>query len=191
MILCPRVRDILFFIIMKNTQIAVNLIRSRRLRRTCELSSQGDLQHLREMFIKVNEDMIRIRGGEPIQGRIYSLILLSETPLTQEDIATSTGYSRSQVSRFLKHMEDNAFIAARSQPGTRTILYEGRSRSFVDNFRGLFSSSRLFIQEKVRVVDYILEELSRAPPEERSRPESMKLHEAARVYSSFMHALME
>ncbi len=143
------------------------------------------------MFIKVNEDMIMVRGGEPIQGRIYSLILLSGTPLTQEDIAASTGYSRSQVSRFLKHMEDNALIAARSQPGTRTILYEGRSRSFVDNFRGLFSYSHQFIQEKVRVIDYILEELSRAPPEERSKPESMKLHEAAKVYSSFMHALLE
>jgi len=143
------------------------------------------------MFIKVNEDMIRVRGGEPIQGRIYSLILLSDKPLTQEDIAASTGYSRSQVSRFLKHMEDNAFIMARSQPGTRTILYEGRSQSFVDNFRGLFSLSRLFIQEKVKVIDYILEEFSRVPPEERSKPESLKLFEAAKVYSSFMHALME
>ncbi|HEX9915932.1 MAG TPA: hypothetical protein VGB32_13535, partial [Candidatus Bathyarchaeia archaeon] len=48
-----------------------------------------------------------------------------------------------------------------------------------------------FIQEKVRIMDYILEELSRAPTEERSRPESMKLREAAKVYSSFMHALLE
>jgi DNA-binding transcriptional regulator GbsR (MarR family) len=55
------------------------------------MEPEDDYQRLRELFLKVNEDMIRVRGGEAVQGRIYASILLSPQPLTQEDIARETG----------------------------------------------------------------------------------------------------
>lgn len=155
------------------------------------MRAQDDYQRLREMFLKVNEDMIRFRGGETIQGRIYASILLSPEPLTQEDIARETGYSRSHVSRFMKNMEENALIVANTQPGSRKMLYEGRSRSLVDSFRGFFALSSKFLQDKVRDIDYILRELSSLPRDQLSRPDYKKLQEAVTIYSSFMHATVE
>jgi len=150
-----------------------------------------DYHRLREMFLRVNEDMIRFRGGETIQGRIYASILLSPEPLTQEDVARETGYSRSHVSRFMKNMEENALIVAKTQPGSRKILYESRSRSLVDSFRGFFALSSKFLQDKVRDIDYIMKELLNLPQEQLSRPDYEKLKEAVTIYSSFMHAVAE
>lgn len=155
------------------------------------MSSDGNYQKLRELFLKVNEDMIRVRGGDAVQGRIYASILLSPEPLTQEDIARETGYSRSHVSRFMRNMEEHSLIVAKTQPGSRKMLYEGRTRSLVDNFRGFFSSSSSFLREKALDIDRIQEELKSLPRDELIRPEYDRLQEAVNVYSSFLHAIIE
>jgi DNA-binding transcriptional regulator GbsR (MarR family) len=152
---------------------------------------EDDYQRLRELFLKVNEDMIRVRGGEAVQGRIYASILLSPQPLTQEDIARETGYSRSHVSRFMKSMEEHSLIVAKTQPGSRKMLYEGRTRSLVDNFRGFFSSSSRFLREKALDIDRILEELTNLPGDQLIQPEYERLQEAVKIYSSFLHAIIE
>jgi hypothetical protein len=91
----------------------------------------------------------------------------------------------------MKNMEENALIVANTQPGSRKMLYKGRSRSLVDGFRGFFALSSKFLQDKVRDIDYILRELSSLPGDRLSRPDYNKLQEAVTIYSSFMHATVE
>ncbi|MHA2235428.1 MAG: helix-turn-helix domain-containing protein, partial [Candidatus Thorarchaeota archaeon] len=60
---------------------------------------------IRASFIQTLEEMVKFRGNDPMIARIYSMIVLSPEPLTQEQISKTTGYSRSQISRYLANLE--------------------------------------------------------------------------------------
>jgi DNA-binding transcriptional regulator GbsR (MarR family) len=78
---------------------------------------------LRTSFIQTLEELVKFRGNDPMIARIYAMTVLSPEPLTQEQIAKETGYSRSQISRYLANLEQRRMITKESKPGSRTQLY--------------------------------------------------------------------
>ena len=85
---------------------------------------------IKTAFVKTLEDLVQFRGNDPMIARIYSMIVLSPEPLTQEQIANRTGYSRSQISRYLANLEQRQMVTKESTPGSRTQLYGGTGCSF-------------------------------------------------------------
>jgi len=155
------------------------------------MAKEDKFIRLKEEFIRINEEMIRFRGSDPIIGKIFAIIILSPTPLTQEDIANETGYSRSQISRLLKGLEEHQLITTRTQPGSRTQLYEGRARSFLDNFRRLFEVAGKFLSEKSVRLDLILGEIKQLPETTKKTAELKKFNEVVSVYDSMIHAYLD
>ena len=152
---------------------------------------EDKFNQLKEEFIKINEAMQRLRGNDPILGKIYALILLSPKPITQEEIANETGYSRSQISRLLKNLENHMFIITRNQPGSREKLYEGHEKSFFDNFMRVFDLSRKLLSEKSDILDDILKEYNNLSDKIKKTPEAEKFEEVVTVFYSMFDAYVE
>ncbi|MFX0093492.1 MAG: GbsR/MarR family transcriptional regulator [Candidatus Hodarchaeota archaeon] len=104
--------------------------------------------NLQQEFIRILEDMFQFRGLDPLLGRIYGIILLSPTPLVQEDLANATKYSRSQISRLLKQLEDTSMVRKQSKPGSKTMFYEATPKSFLNTFRKGVEATQSIITEK-------------------------------------------
>ena len=97
--------------------------------------AEDKFNQIRISFIQTLEEMVKFRGNDPMIARIYAMIVLSPDPLTQEQIAKTTGYSRSQISRYLANLEQRQMITKDSMPGSRTQLYGGETIPFLDGFR--------------------------------------------------------
>ena len=150
-----------------------------------------EYQKLQLAFQGVLEDIVRFRGTEPMQTRIYSIIALSTKPLTQEAISEKTGYSRSQISRYLSVLEQRGMIKKESQPGSRTQLYGGSTRPFFDQFKNGIDISERFVSSRLNVIESIHEELNRLPDEERNSEETKRLHEVVTVFDAWFSSYLE
>jgi DNA-binding transcriptional regulator GbsR (MarR family) len=146
---------------------------------------------LQKAFLGVLEDMVRFRGTEPMTARIYSMIVLSPVPLTQEEISEKTGYSRSQISRYLSNLEHRGLIRKESKPGSRTQLYGGRARSFFDDFKRSIDVSERFVTGKLDVIESILEEWNNLSAEEKNSDEAKRLHEVVTVFEAWFTTYLE
>ncbi|UCE12176.1 MAG: hypothetical protein JSV04_08205, partial [Candidatus Heimdallarchaeota archaeon] len=80
------------------------------------------------------EDIWALRGNDPIAGRIYAIILLSTKPFTQRELAKASGYSRGQISKTLKDLENALFVTRSRQSGSREKIYQVGSESFLKTF---------------------------------------------------------
>ena len=69
------------------------------------MTDTAKFNKLRTAFVQTLEDLVQFRGNDPMIARIYAMTVLSPEPLTQEQIAQATGYSRSQISRYLSNLE--------------------------------------------------------------------------------------
>ncbi|MCK5151785.1 MAG: helix-turn-helix domain-containing protein, partial [Candidatus Thorarchaeota archaeon] len=105
-----------------------------------------DYTRLRTSFVQALEELVKFRGNDPMIARIYAMIILSPEPLTQEQIANTTGYSRSQISRYLANLEQRKMITKESMPGSRTQLYGGDTIPFLDGFRSGLETAERFIK---------------------------------------------
>ena len=140
---------------------------------------------IKSAFVKTLEELVQFRGNDPMIARIYSMIVLSPVPLTQEQIANKTGYSRSQISRYLANLEQREMVTKESTPGSRTQLYGGTAAPFLDNFRRGMETAERFIKTKLEVIEHILREWQTLPADVKSHPESAKLKEAVTVFSAW------
>ncbi len=140
---------------------------------------------LRNAFQEVLEDIVRFRGAEPIMARIYSLIILSTNPVTQEEISEKTGYSRSQISRYLSSLEQRGLIRKEPKPGSRTQLYGGQARSFFNEFKRGIDASERFVTDKLDILESILAEWSNLNEAERNSEEVRRLHEVIIVFEAW------
>ena len=146
---------------------------------------------LQKAFLGVLEDMVRFRGTEPMTARIYSMIILSPEPLTQEEISEKTGYSRSQISRYLSNLEQRGLIRKESKPGSRTQLYGGRAKSFFDEFKRAIDVSERFVTDKLDVIESIHREWNNLPDEEKKSEEAKRLHEVVIVFEAWFTTYLE
>ncbi|MFW9769219.1 MAG: GbsR/MarR family transcriptional regulator [Candidatus Thorarchaeota archaeon] len=146
---------------------------------------------IRASFIRALEDMVKFRGNDPMIARIYAMVVLSPEPLTQEQIAKATGYSRSQISRYLANLEQRQMIRKDSMPGSRTQLYGGETIPFLDGFRAGMETAERFIEKRLEVLNQILEAWQSLPKENRTSPEGKKLLEVVSVFSAWMGSYLD
>jgi DNA-binding transcriptional regulator GbsR (MarR family) len=155
------------------------------------MTGQAKYSRLRSSFVQTLEDLVKFRGNDPMIARIYAMIVLSPTPLTQEQIAESTGYSRSQISRYLSNLEQRRMITKESKPGSRTQLYGGDTIPFLDGFRQGIETAERFIKNKLEVIDHILEEWQVLPKKVKATAESKKLKEVVNVFSAWFGSYLD
>ena len=146
---------------------------------------------IKSAFVKTLEELVQFRGNDPMIARIYSMIVLSPTPLTQEQIAKTTGYSRSQISRYLANLEQRQMITKESTPGSRTQLYGGTTAPFLESFRRGMETSERFVKTKLEIIEHILKEWQTLPAGIKSDPESVKLKEAVTVFSAWFSSYLD
>jgi DNA-binding GntR family transcriptional regulator len=75
-------------------------------------------------------------------GRVYGLLLLSEQPLSLDEIASQLGISKSSVSVATRDLERVGVARRLGQPGSRRVLYEA-SDDMGPTFQALFARIRL------------------------------------------------
>ncbi len=146
---------------------------------------------IKSRFIHTLEEMVKFRGNDPIVARIYAMIVLSPEPLTQEKIAKATGYSRSQISRYLANLEQRKMISKDSMPGSRTQLYGGETIPFLDGFRAGMEVAERFIRKRLEVINQILGSWQTLPHDTRESPEGRKLQEVVSVFSAWMGSYLD
>jgi DNA-binding transcriptional regulator GbsR (MarR family) len=123
--------------------------------------------------------------------RIYAMIVLSPLPLTQVQIAESTGYSRSQISRYLSNLEQRGMITKESKPGSRTQLYGGDTIPFLDGFRQGLETAERFIKSKMEIMDHLLSEWRNLPKTVKDYAETRKLKEVITVFSAWFGSYLD
>jgi DNA-binding transcriptional regulator GbsR (MarR family) len=146
---------------------------------------------IKASFIQTLVDMVKFRGNDPMFARIYSMIVLSPEPLTQEQIANATGYSRSQISRYLANLEQRQMITKDSMPGSRTQLYGGEAIPFLDGFRSGMEVAERFIESRLEVMNHILATWQTLPKETKESAEGKKLKEVVTVFSAWFGSYLD
>lgn len=146
---------------------------------------------LRSAFVQTIEQLVQFRGNDPMIARIYAMIVLSPEPLTQEQIAKTTGYSRSQISRYLANLEQRQMITKEPMPGSRTQLYGGSTKPFLEGFKDGLNTAERFIKSKLDVIDHILKEWQNLPSEVKTSAESKKLKEVVTVFSAWFGSYLD
>jgi DNA-binding transcriptional regulator GbsR (MarR family) len=146
---------------------------------------------LRTSFVQTLEELVKFRGNDPMIARIYAMIALSPEPLTQEQIAKTTGYSRSQISRYLANLEQRQMVSKESMPGSRTLLYGGDTIPFLDGFRMGLETAERFIKSRLEIIDHILDEWKTLPEKTKVNAESKKLKEVVTVFSAWFGSYLD
>jgi DNA-binding transcriptional regulator GbsR (MarR family) len=146
---------------------------------------------LRTSFVQTLEELVKFRGNDPMIARIYAMIVLSPEPLTQEQIAKTTGYSRSQISRYLANLEQRQMVSKESMPGSRTQLYGGDTIPFLDGFRLGLETAERFIKSRLEIMDHILDEWKSLPEKIKVKAESKKLKEVVTVFSAWFGSYLD
>ena len=134
---------------------------------------------------------MKFRGNDPMIARIYAMIVLSPEPLTQEQIAKTTGYSRSQISRYLANLVQRQMITKDSMPGSRTQLYGGETIPFLDGFRSGMEIAERFIKSRLDRMDHILTIWQTLPKANKDSAEGKKLKEVVTVFSAWFGSYLD
>jgi DNA-binding transcriptional regulator GbsR (MarR family) len=153
--------------------------------------TEEKFHQIKKSFIQTLEEMVKFRGNDPMIARIYAMIVLSPDPLTQEQIANSTGYSRSQISRYLANLEQRQMITKDSMPGSRTQLYGGETIPFLDGFRSGMEIAERFIKSRLEMMDHILAAWQELPTDIQEGAEGKKLKEVATVFSAWFGSYLD
>ncbi|MFX1606093.1 MAG: helix-turn-helix domain-containing protein [Promethearchaeota archaeon] len=153
--------------------------------------AEDKFNQIRISFIQTLEEMVRFRGNDPMIARIYAMIVLSPEPLTQEKIAKTTGYSRSQISRYLANLEQRQMITKDSMPGSRTQLYGGETIPFLDGFRSGMEVAERFIKGRMEVMDRILAAWQTLSRDTKESAEGKKLKEVVTVFSAWFGSYLD
>lgn len=115
-----------------------------------ETEERKDISKLEEEISNFFEDLFYDRGGSPLLGRIYALILLTdpESPLLQKDFVDKFGVNPSTISRNLKELENWNLIDRRREPGSREWKYQFDSTSFLELLVNRFEDSAGTLRER-------------------------------------------
>jgi DNA-binding transcriptional regulator GbsR (MarR family) len=155
------------------------------------MAKDKKFNQLRTTFVETLEDLVKFRGNDPMQARIFAMIVLSPEPLTQEKIAKETGYSRSQISRYLSNLEQRQMITKESMPGSRTQLYGGDAIPFLDGFRSALDTAERFLKGRLEIMDHILSEWKSLPDSVKKTKEADKLNEVVSVFSAWFGSYLD
>ncbi|MFX0092182.1 MAG: GbsR/MarR family transcriptional regulator [Candidatus Hodarchaeota archaeon] len=143
------------------------------------------LLNIKKEFTNLLEDIAALRGIDRITGRIYATLLLSTDPLTQQDLEEKTGFSRSQISRTLKALEDSIMVSKKPNPGSRTQLYYGGIRPFLDTFRLQVEETFERFNVKLNDLQRIIEQISELQDTTKNQPEGILLKDVCTVLYAY------
>lgn len=148
-------------------------------------------QQLRIAFVQTLEEIVKFRGNDPMIARIYAMIVLSPEPLTQEQIASKTGYSRSQISRYLSNLEQRRMITKDSQPGSKTQFYGGTAAPFLNGFKEALEIAERFIKNKIEIMNRMNDEWQKLSRTEKQSKEAQKLQEVLSVFTAWFSSYID
>lgn len=59
-----------------------------------------------------------------VEGRVFARLVLSQSPLTQDELMALLGCSRGHVSQAIRNLLEAGFVRKATQPGSRRVVYE-------------------------------------------------------------------
>lgn len=104
-------------------------------------------------------------------GRLFALLLLSDDPLSLDDLAAQLGISKSGVSLAARDLERLALARRLGTPGSRRVLYEA-----TDSMEPVFLAGFARIRSQLDQIRRANPLLARGPAKNRMR-EMIELHE--------------
>ena len=167
-----------------------NLCKHARLTILSNNKRNNNLEKLQEEFVKIIEQSKKIKGGDTLHGKVFAYIILSDKPLTQEDIAEKTGYSRSQISRVLQYLDDGNLLDINTEAGSKTKYYKAR-KSFISQLDDWMKRFEVFVGEKSSVFETLLQEWKVLEPELKDSEEGKRFYEVVVGYYSYFKAFSD
>jgi hypothetical protein len=82
-------------------------------------------------------------------------------------------------------------ITKESMPGSRTQLYGGDTMPFLDGFRLGMETAEKFLENRVEIMNHILNEWKALPPKVKGTPESQKLKEVITVFVAWLSSYLD
>lgn len=148
-------------------------------------SSEKILQEFKNSIIQLFEEIWALRGTDPIAGRLYALVLLSAKPFTQKELVDASGYSRGQVSKTLKALE-NALLVTKNRPrGSREKVYSIGSGSFLKTFADRMKLASEMLRQQMKTLEDHEKAWMELPKEIQETPEARHILEVGETFYSY------
>lgn len=143
------------------------------------------LSKFKNTIIKLFEEIWALRGNDPIAGRLYAIILLSVEPLTQRQLEEASGYSRGQISKTLKNLENSLFVEKNSQIGSREKLYHIGSESFLKTFADRMKVATQRLRRQMKLLEDNEKEWLELPKEIQDSTEARRVLEVGEIFFNY------
>jgi DNA-binding transcriptional regulator GbsR (MarR family) len=148
-------------------------------------SHEKPLTKFKDNIINLFEEIWALRGNNPIAGRLYAIILLSTTPLTQKQLEEISGYSRGQISKTLKDLESALFVEKGRQTGSREKLYQVGSGSFLKTFADRMKVASQILRRKMKQLEENEKEWMELPKEIQESAEARRILEVGETFFNY------
>ena len=148
-------------------------------------SSEKKLLEFKNNIVKLFEELWALRGNDPIAGRLYAFIILSEKPLTQRELEKASGYSRGQVSKTLKFLEQALLIDKGRQIGSREKVYHIGSESFLKTFSERMKTGLIFLRQKLSLLDDGITAWKELPESIQDSVEAQRIRDVGMMFRTY------
>ena len=148
-------------------------------------SAEERLQAFKRSIIQLFEDIWALRGNNPIAGRLYANILLSIKPLTQQELVKASGFSRGQVSKTLKDLENALLVKKSRQRGSREKLYSIGTESFLKTFSERMKLASEILRRQIKQLEEGEKLWMGLPKETQNSPEAKRILEVGETFYSY------
>ncbi|MFX1283109.1 MAG: GbsR/MarR family transcriptional regulator [Promethearchaeota archaeon] len=148
-------------------------------------SPEKTLQEFRNGIIQLFEEIWALRGNNPVAGRLYAIILLSTKPFTQKELVEASGYSRGQVSKTLKDLENALFVTKRRPKGSREKVYHVGSGSFLKTFADRMKMASELLRQQMNKLEKHEKAWMELPKEVQDTPEARHILEVGETFYNY------
>lgn len=148
-------------------------------------SPEKKLHEFKNNIIQLFEDIWALRGNDPVAGRLYAIILLSTKPFTQRELVEASGYSRGQISKTLKDLENALFVTKSRQSGSREKVYHLGSGSFLKTFADRMKIASEMLRQKMKQLEVDEKAWMELPKEIQDTPEARRILEVGETFYNY------
>ncbi len=110
----------------------------------------AQFEEARRTFIEDFGQLFARYGLAPIFGRVFGLLLMSDQPLSLDDIAGQLRISKSGVSVATRDLERLGVARRSGSPGSRRVLYEA-----ADNMEPIFEAQFTRIRQSLAIIQRV------------------------------------
>jgi len=148
-------------------------------------SPEKTLQEFKNSIIQLFEEIWALRGNNPIAGRLYAIVLLSTKPFTQRELVEASGYSRGQVSKTLKDLENALFVTKSRQKGSREKVYHLGAGSFLKTFADRMKIASEMLRQQMRKLEEHEKAWVELPKKIQDTPEARRILEVGETFYNY------